>query len=181
MSGRTTSHTVVPFRTHPARPLNRADRRSRSRGADRVQVRDPEMDRVAATIAEFGLHVVHVGESCDCPDCPDPPSPEAERFGYTVGLTEHNHPELLVRGLGARDTAELLNRWGSSVLAGDAFAEGHLLCEGPGGARWELAPVRRPAQTLVWAARYFGRDRLAYRPALELVPTPRPCHCAGCD
>lgn len=193
------SHNVVPFRAGLAstgrsntgrsntgrsrndRPLNRAERRTRSRRPDLTPMRDPQMERVAANIADHGLHLVHVGESCDCPDCPEPPIPAVEQFGYTVGLTGHNHPELLVRGLGARATAELLNRWGGTVLAGDAFAEGDLLCEGPGAARWELTPVARPAQTLVWAARYFGRDRLGHRPALELVPTQRPCRCTDCD
>lgn len=198
------SHNVVPFRVGPSktrrantglantgpantararngRSLNRAERRSRSRRPDLRPTRDPEMERVAANIADHGLHLVHVGERCDCPDCSESPTPAEEQFGYTVGLTAHGHPELLVRGLGARETAVLLNKWGGTVLAGDVFAEGHLLCEGPDAARWELSPVARPAQTLVWAARYFGRDRLGHRPALELVPTRRPCLCAACD
>ena len=178
-TGRTNSGLADTGRARSGRPLNRAERRSRSRRPESTPVRDPEMERVAANIADHGLHLVHVGESCDCPDCPEPATPAEEQFGYTVGLTEHGHPELLVRGLGARETAELLNKWGGTVLAGDAFAAGHLLCEGPGAARWELTPVARPAQTLVWAARYFGRDRLGHRPALELVPTRRPCLCAA--
>lgn len=189
------THSSSPFRTGPSREErshrfrsrtrdgrrpNRAARRARGRRAVTRPVRDPDMDRVALTIEEFGLHLVHVGEGCDCPDCTEAPSPPGERFGYTVGLTEKRHPELLVRGLGAQETAELLNRWGGTVLAGDVFEEGHILCEGPLGRRWELVEAPRPAQTLVWAARYYGRDRLLHRPPLELVPTPRPCLCSAC-
>lgn len=186
------SHNVIPFpadlqrtgrnrlgRNRLGRPLNRASRRARAGRSAPIPVRDPDMERVAANIERSGLHLVHVGESCDCADCPEPSAPREERFGYTVGLTEQGHPELLVRGLGARETADLLGRWGGTVLAGDAFAEGHLLCEGPGSGRWELTTVLRPARTLVWAARYFGHDRLGHR-ALELVPTDRPCLCATC-
>lgn len=180
-TGLTSTGPTSRVRTRTGRPPNRAERRSRSRQPGPTPARDSQMERVAADIADHGLHLVHVGERCDCPDCAEAPTPPEERFGYTVGLTEHGHPELLVRGLGARETAELLNTWGGTVLAGDAFAEGHLLCAGPGAARWELTPVARPAQTLVWAARYFGRDRLVHRPPLELVPTRRACRCAGCD
>lgn len=192
------SHTVIPFdadsprtrrraghrtghRHTGATSLNRAARRQRRFRPELVPVRDPQMEMVARNIDRAGLHLVHVGESCDCGECSSVPAPRDEQFGYTVGLTELGHPELLVRGLGAQETAELLGRWGGTVLAGDVFAEGHLLCEGPGGARWELAAVPRARSELVWATRYYGRDRIGPRSALELAPTRRPCLCGGCD
>lgn len=159
---------------------DRATRRDRRYQPELVPAPDPEMDLVARNIDRAGLHLVHVGESCDCGSCAAEPAPLPEQFGYTVGLTEHGHPELLVRGLGAQETAELLGRWGGTVLAGDVFAEGHLLCEGPDGARWELAAVHRARGELVWATRYYGRDRIGPDSALELVPTRRPCQCGGC-
>lgn len=146
----------------------------------------PEMMQVATNIDRYGLHLVHVGEGCDCGDCSAEPLPPGRRFGYTVGLTDCAHPELLVRGQGARETAELLNRWGGVVLDGQTLDAGHLLCEGPGGPTWELVPVRRASQVLVWAWRYYctagfehtaGFDPLS---ALELIPARRPCPCDGC-
>lgn len=160
---------------------NRAARRQQIYRPDLVPTPDPEMELVARNIDRAGLHLVHVGEGCDCGKCSAQPTPLAEQFGYTVGLTEHGHPELLVRGLGAQETAELLGNWGSTVLAGAVFAEWHLLCEGPGGDRWELMSVPRARRELVWATRYYGRDRIGPHSALELVPTRRPCRCDQCD
>lgn len=178
------SHNVIPFRPtagpRALRTLNRAARRRQRNRPDLVPARDPDMELVATNIARSGLHLVHVGEQCDCGACAAEPLPTAERFGYTVGLTERGHPELLVRGLGARETAQLLGRWGGTALSGDTFAEGHLLCEGSEGSRWELVSVPRARRELAWATRYYGRDRLGHRPALELVPTKRPCLCTAC-
>lgn len=137
----------------------------------------PEMLRVAAVIDRYGMNIVHVGESCGCSDCLASPLPPEETFGYTIGLTELGQPELLVRGLGARESAALLNRWGDLVLDGETLDAGHLLCEGPGGATWELIPVRRPSRTLRWASLYYGAGELN---ALELIPARRPCPCGTC-
>lgn len=142
---------------------------------------DPVMMQVASHIARFGLHVVHVGEGCDCGGQHDGPLPPEERFGYTIGLTELGHAELLVRGLGARETAELLTRWGDAVLDGLIFDAGHLLCEGSGGPTWELIPVRRPTQTLRWAGRYYRGAGVGLVDALELIPARRPCPCEVCS
>ncbi|MFN3602282.1 MAG: DUF4262 domain-containing protein [Dietzia sp.] len=141
---------------------------------------DPDMALVAATIDRYGLHLVHVGEGCACEDCESAPLPPDQRFGYTVGLTDRGHPELLVRGLGARETAGLLNRWGGCVLDGQVLDAGHLLCEGPDEPTWELVPVRRPSRTLRWAGRYYRTAGTGGLTALELVPARRPCPCDGC-
>ena len=153
------SHTVIPFR--PARAA------------------EPDTATIARNIDRFGIHVVHVGEGCDCGDCSASPLPPDQRFGYTVGLSDHGHPELMVRGLRARETAVLLNRWGGTVLDGQVLDAGHLLCEGPAGSTWELVPVRQASRILAWASRYY---RASGRPvaALELIHARRPCPCGGC-
>lgn len=142
---------------------------------------DPEMLAVAARIDRHGLHIVHVGEHCECGGCTSAPLPADEMFGYTIGLTDLGHPELLVRGLSGRETARLLTRWGETVLDGQVFDAGHLLCEGSGGPTWELVPVRRPSRLLRWAAGYYrtaGRGGLS---ALELIPARRACPCEVCS
>ena len=95
------SHTAIPPRT----------------GSAYAPTIDRDMLRVAANVERSGMHVVHVGEGCDCGDCAATPLPPDDRFGYTIGLTDLGHPELLVRGLSARETADLLGRWGETVLA----------------------------------------------------------------
>ena len=140
---------------------------------------DPGMATVAHSIARVGTHVVHVGEGCDCGGCSAAPLPPDQRFGYTVGLTERGHPDLMVRGLGPRETAGLLNRWAGAVLDGQILDAGHLLCEGPAGTTWELVPVRRATRVLAWASRYYRPSGRSVA-ALELIPARRPCPCDGC-
>lgn len=142
---------------------------------------DPETLKIAAVIDRYGMNIIHVGEGCDCPDCHEVPVTPEGRFGYTIGLTELGHPELLVRGLGARETVALLSRWGDLVLDGEPLDAGHLLCEGPGGATWELVPVHRPSRTLRWAGHYYGSSRAEEVSALELIPARRPCPCGTCS
>lgn len=147
---------------------------------------DPAMQKIAATIERCGINIIHVGEGCDCRDCHAAPIPPEQQFGYTIGLTELGHPELLVRGLGGRESAALLNRWGDVVLGGEALDAGHLLCEGPAGHTWELVPVHRPERTLRWAGLYYGAAGSGPPPlpgevtALELIPARRPCPCGAC-
>ena len=141
---------------------------------------DPQMLKIAAVIDRYGMNVVHVGEGCDCPVCHEAPVAPAEWFGYTIGLTELGHPELVVRGLGGRETAALLGRWGDLVLGGEPLDAGHLLCEGPAGTTWELVPVHRPRRILRWADLYYGAGTEEVS-ALELIPARRPCPCGTCS
>lgn len=159
------SHTVIPPRT----------------GSTYARTRERDMLRVASNIGRYGMHVVHVGEGCDCGDCSAGPLPPDQMFGYTIGLTDLGHPELVVRGLAGPETAALLGRWGDTVLAGQVFDAGHLLCEGAGGPTWELVPVRRPARTLRWADRYYGAAGTGDLSALELIPARRSCPCEVCS
>ena len=155
------SHTIIPSRPGTTAP--------------------DAMSQVTSAIEHHGFHLVHVGGACDCTDCAAAPPPPDQRFGYTIGLTELGQPELLVRGLSARESAALLSRWGTTVLAGQVFDAGHLLCEGSGGPTWELVPVRNPSRSLLWADRYYsapGSDEVC---ALELIPARRPCPCEWCS
>ncbi len=173
------SHNVIPFRPRSLTPRGRLTA-GRLATVTALPAVDPAWDRVAANIADNGLHLVHVGEGCGCGDCTAEPVPLPERYGYSVGLTAHGHPELVIRGEGARESADLLNRWGSKVLDGATFAEGDLLCEGPGGRRWVLVPVPRTSELLLWATRFYGTAGIRPLTALELLPTRAPCRCARC-
>ncbi|WP_264886065.1 DUF4262 domain-containing protein [Dietzia sp. NCCP-2495] len=138
----------------------------------------PELLETAAFIDRYGMNIIHVGRGCRCSGCADTPLTRAQQFGYTIGLSGLGHPELLLRGFGAAETTAILSRWGEVVLDGDTLDAGHLLCEGRGGATWELVPVQRPSRTLHWAARYYSSGEVD---ALELIPARRPCSCGGCD
>lgn len=168
------SHTIIPAGTINA---GRTIFPARTGIPRRTGTTDPGA-QVASAIERFGFHLVHVGDACDCRDCDAAPLPPDQRFGYTIGLTELGQPELLVRGLSARESAEVLDRWAATVLAGQVFDAGHLLCEGSGGPTWELVPVRNPARTLLWADRYYPAAELS---ALELIPARRSCPCQWCS
>lgn len=170
------SHHLIPLL--PSSRTGRAGRtRSSATGARRTPPPPDPRELVSRNIARYGLHVVHVGEGCDCPDCTSRPLPPSSRFGYTIGLTEEGHSELIVRGLGARETARLLDRWGRTVLEGDVFEVGDLLCGCDGGDRWEV--VRADGRELVWAYEHYGRPAHDAGPALALVRATTPCPCAG--
>ena len=77
-------------------------------------------------------------------------------FTYTVGLTEHGHPELLVTGMGHPDSAHFLNHLahhlvhhGASFVAGDR----HVWPDGPA---IEVVGVAEPTVHLVMARGMYG-------------------------
>lgn len=142
---------------------------------------DPDMLTVATNIEQYGIHLMHIGESCDCGMCTAPPLSRKDMYGYTVGLSELGHPELLLRGTGADETIDTLARWGSLVLEGEVLDAGHLLCEGREGTTWELLPVLRPTQSLLWAERFYRHSATVRLSALELIPARRRCPCHSCS
>ncbi|NKX56345.1 DUF4262 domain-containing protein [Arthrobacter mobilis] len=79
-------------------------------------------------------------------------------FGYTAGLTERRHPELLVTGRDTQQTAGILHE-----LVGIVLGRGHVLTAGmelPLHTREVyLAPLADPAPVLALAARIY-RHRL---------------------
>ncbi|MDQ3611527.1 MAG: DUF4262 domain-containing protein [Actinomycetota bacterium] len=84
-------------------------------------------------------------------------------LSYTVGLTEHGLPELVVTGQRAETATRLVRLWAGYLLDENVVLAGEVLRSGP----WlmEAVPVTRPRQHLLVADRFYG-DRLR---ALQLV------------
>lgn len=122
-----------------------------------------------AKIRRYGYTVVHVGGGCEDPECTEPHSPLSEQFGYTIGLTEHGHPELLVPGLVALDSFRLLNNLGHNIVDhGDRLTPGELIDFGGFGIG-AVVEIEDSSQQLIVANEFY---RVPYqRPiaALQLV------------
>ncbi len=84
-------------------------------------------------------------------------------FAYTVGLTPMGHPELLIAGLAARRSGNVLNSIAHGLLSHDdpAYVAGerHVW---PGGRAIEVVDIAEPAVHLVMANAIYG-------PALRAV------------
>lgn len=74
------------------------------------------LDGVRRKIRDYGFAVQGVFPSED--------DPKGEGFCYTVGLSGKQHPELLIRSLGASVSAEILNGLGQRLLAGEVLPVG---------------------------------------------------------
>lgn len=105
--------------------------------------RDDVFDSIRAVIARRRFGVVGVEGS----------TREAE-FSYTVGLTEHGLPELVVTGLRPDRATGLLEVWADYLLAGSVVLPGESLRTG----RWVLEAVQvdRPEQHLLIADEFYG-------------------------
>ena len=90
-------------------------------------------------------------------------SVRSAEFSYTVGLTEHGLPELIVLGVRREDAIRLLSNWGSYLLDTSAVLPGETLESGP----WllEAVAVAHPEEHLLIADDFYG-ERLR---ALQLV------------
>lgn len=90
-------------------------------------------------------------------------SPRCAEFSYTVGLTEHGLPELIVTAVRPTDAVRLLRMWGDYLLDESAVLPGETLEAGP----WLLqaVSVERPEGHLLIAHRFYG-ERLQ---ALQLA------------
>lgn len=95
-----------------------------------------------------------------------PPERYRAGYSYTVGLTDHELPELVFTGLSADTAAELLNAAAERALGGEPPAPGVRL-RLPGGAQAETVRITEPWVHLGVAAEFFG-DRLR---AVQLVYT----------
>ncbi len=87
-----------------------------------------EMFRV---IEQFGWMVQYVEQE-----------PGYESFAYTIGLSGRDLPELLVEGLGPRESAELLNHAAREVLHGGLGPCDRL--SGPDGRQYLLGQMVDP-------------------------------------
>jgi hypothetical protein len=85
-------------------------------------------------------------------------------YAYTIGLTEFGKPELVVTGMQARRSAELLNKVASHVLHGPEPEPGERvpLIDGP---LIEFVEVEVPTAHLLLVGEFFEQD---YR-ALQVV------------
>jgi hypothetical protein len=103
------------------------------------------VEKAKLTIARHGWQLQFVEGSLTSP-----------AFGYTVGLTELRHPELILTGRRQPETVELLND-----LAAQVFAGGQALTAGmriPLQARdVYLVPLEDPREVLRLAGSVYGR------------------------
>ena len=104
-------------------------------------------------------------------------------FSYTVGLTAHGLPELVVTGVRVTDAARLLRHWGDYLLDTSLVLPGETLESGP----WlmEAVEVEQPQEHLFTAVRIYGEQvrglQLAWADARGLWPweSGHRVRCAG--
>lgn len=102
-------------------------------------------DHIRALIAEHRFAIQAVGGSrCHA------------EFSYTVGLTAHGLPELVVTGVRVADASRLLRHWGDYLLDTSLVLPGETLESGP----WvmEAVEVEQPQEHLFTAIRIFGEQ-----------------------
>lgn len=77
-------------------------------------------------------------------------------LSYTVGLTAHGLPELVVAGVRVADASRLLRQWGDYLLDTSPVLPGETLESGP----WlmEAVEVEQPQEHLSTAIRIFGKQ-----------------------
>lgn len=75
-------------------------------------------------------------------------------FSYTVGLSAHGLPELVVTGARAEAASTVLQHWGAYLLDTSLVLPGETLESGP----WimEAVEVEQPQEHLLMAARVYG-------------------------
>ena len=85
-------------------------------------------------------------------------------FQFTVGLTEHDLPELITYGLGAEAAMHALNDVAERLLSGEQYEDGQLVPDVlEGGYRTQLWDVTWLQDPLGAAFRLYGRDRVRVR------------------
>lgn len=82
------------------------------------------------------------------------PAFSTAEFSYTVGLTEHGLPELIVTGLRTDQASQLLHHWAPYLLDENVVLPGETLESGP----WlmEAVEVALPGEHLLLATRLYG-------------------------
>lgn len=101
------------------------------------------MDRVRTIVAEHGWMVQAVGASDSEP-----------AFCYTVGLSDYDHPELILFGLPFETAAHLLNDLGERVRGAVTLADGMVLDDLLKGYSVYLMEVTNPDGHLTVAQAY---------------------------
>lgn len=113
---------------------------------DDSEVLAQEFARFDTHIGEYGWSVVHVGgdEEGD-----DPP------FAYSVGLTLHELPEVLLVGLDPESAHWMVNDAAELLLDRGGVRVGDELTIDAGHAKLRVAPCPDPERLLLAAAAYF--------------------------
>lgn len=83
-------------------------------------------------------------------------------FAYTVGLTEHRLPELLVTGVSPHHAVDLLNRVALAAVGGTALSAG-MQMRLDGGPLVEVVEVAQPDAHLYLACAFFGPSITAFQ------------------
>lgn len=97
--------------------------------------------------------------------------PYRPAYSYTVGLTDHGLPELVVTGLPLKRAADVLGGAAMDVLEGALLVPGERV-RMAGGPGVEIVQVAEPGAHLDVAAGLFGRQLVA----LQLVYADRRGH-----
>lgn len=103
------------------------------------------VEQTKLTIARHGWQIQLVDGSLTSP-----------AFGYTIGLTERRHPEILVTGRRQAETVDLLSEAAGRVLQHDHALEAGMTLELRARTVY-LAPVESPRRVLRIAGSVYGR------------------------
>jgi hypothetical protein len=155
---------------------------------------DPDDDRIAQAIRRQDQIIDRFGWAVVCV-LPHDPDDDPTVFAYTVGLTAHDHPELIIAGLPPHTAQALLNNLAGRVYDKaqhfhhgqriDDLLEGYeaIIVEGaatdvlyPGAAIGRYGTHRVRLQQLVWPdphGRYPWDDDYSQDPRLQpLIAQP---------
>ncbi|HJQ77464.1 MAG TPA: DUF4262 domain-containing protein [Acidimicrobiia bacterium] len=130
---------------------------------------DQEDARMASMIRQHGWAIEYIaGGVCTAPDCGEHQD-DAPPFAYTVGMFGLHHPELLVFGLDAHDSAGLLNTTGDRIANGETLIPGQMLEFGEWDHRVVVEEVPNPGEIVFSANRYYQRPDEHSVPVLQLT------------
>ncbi len=90
----------------------------------------------------------------------DDPEDIVPAFCYTVGLTAHGHPELILTGRSAGESASILNVLARRVLIGHTRFEAGGECSA-GGFELSFVDVVQSEDWLLMAGRVYSRDQIS--------------------
>jgi hypothetical protein len=127
---------------------------------------DQEDAHLAQVIRAHRWAVQYVGAG----DEPGEPS-----FGYTIGLFGLGHPELVIVGLGAKNTHGIIGRVAGMVADGRDLVVGEILTWTDWGGRLVVEEVPNPGEVLLGANRFYERPPEYSVPAYQLTW----CHADG--
>jgi Domain of unknown function (DUF4262) len=123
---------------------------------------DDEDTYLAGMIRHYGQFIQYVFGDDDGPS-----------FAYTIGLFDHNHPELLILGLPEETAARVLNMLGDlvrdgRVRTGRTLTPGQVITFDEWPHRIIPEPVPNPGDIVFAANRYYHRPNLYSVPVLQL-------------